>query len=280
VIDDEVAAIVRRVFTEYASGRHSVRDIARRLNAERVALPRFTGGWRADTVAQLLGNPVYVGRTYVNRRYREGPMLNGQWPAMIDEDTWTAVQLLIGRRRLVGGGNKPVSERRVYVFGGMLRCLRCGRRIHCHAIRGRLYYQCKGNDRADPCRRGVREDRLTPWTEDLFAMLDEYRPADLAEQVRGQQREAQPYVSPGALAQLDATIARLGKRFEWGHVDEATYLEEHRRLLAQREELTRVADEPKVIRLPLGSLTAGWATEDQRVRRGLVARTCRAGALW
>lgn len=60
VIDEDVAPIVRRVFEEYASGRWSTRVIARRLNAEGVVLPRFTGGWRADTVAQLLGNPVYA----------------------------------------------------------------------------------------------------------------------------------------------------------------------------------------------------------------------------
>lgn len=68
VIDEDVAPIVRRVFEEYATGRWSTRDIARRLNAEGIVLPRFAGGWRADTVAQLLSNPVYIGMTYVNRR--------------------------------------------------------------------------------------------------------------------------------------------------------------------------------------------------------------------
>jgi Recombinase len=56
VIDDEVAPLARRVFEEYATGNFSTRDIARRLNAEGAVLPRFTGGWRADTVAQLLDN--------------------------------------------------------------------------------------------------------------------------------------------------------------------------------------------------------------------------------
>ena len=47
-IDDAVASLVRRVFEEYATGKYSTRDIARRLNAEGAVLPRFTGGWRAS----------------------------------------------------------------------------------------------------------------------------------------------------------------------------------------------------------------------------------------
>ena len=153
VVDEDVAPIVRRVFEEYATGRWSTRGIARRLNAEGVVLPRFVGGWRADTVAQLLGNPVYIGMTYVNRRHREGPLIEGRWPALIDPDTWAAVQAFVDRRRGDIGGNKPLAERRGYVFGGLLRCVRCGRRMHCHAIKERLYYQCRGNDRPDPAAR-------------------------------------------------------------------------------------------------------------------------------
>ena len=44
VIDEELAPIVRRVFSEYATVSYSTRDIARRLNAEGVALPMFKGG--------------------------------------------------------------------------------------------------------------------------------------------------------------------------------------------------------------------------------------------
>src|SRR5207247_3989232 len=72
-------------------------------------------------------------------------------------------------------------------------------------------------------------------------------------------------------AQLDATIARLGKRFEWGHIDEATYLAEHARLTAQREELTQAVEEPRPSLLPVGSLMDGWLTGDARIRRDLVA---------
>ncbi len=207
-----------------------------------------------------------------DRRHCEGPLIDGRWPALIDSDTWAAVQALVDRRRGTIGGNKPLAERRGYVFGGLLRCVRCGRRMHCHTIKERSYYQCRGNDRPDPCRKGVREDRLTPWFEELFATLDVCRPADLEEHVRRQQADGErPQVAPSALAQLDATLARLGKRFEWGHIDESIYLAEHARLTAQREELSRPGEEPRPLPVPIGSLMDGWRTGDPRVRRDLVA---------
>ena len=271
VIDDETAPVVRRIFDEYASGRYSTREIARRLNAEGVRLPRFTGGWRQDTVAQILGNVAYIGMTYVNRTRKEGDLIRGRWPELIDRDTWDTVQRMLDRYHRKGG-RKPAGQERAYVFQGLLRCLKCGRRMHCHPMKDRAYYHCRGNDNSDPCKRLVREDRLLPWAEALMAALDGQRPDELADTVAersgsGRSRRR----SKDAVAQLDASLARLGKRFDWGHVDEETYKTEWARLQAQREELVGQAAERKRSPLPLGSLMEGWATGDPRNRRALLA---------
>jgi hypothetical protein len=144
--------------------------------------------------------------------------------------------------------------------------------MHCHPMKDRAYYHCRGNDNSDPCRRLVREDRLLPWAEALLAALDRRRPDDLADAVAersgtGRSRRR----SKDAIAQLDASLARLGKRFDWGHVDEETYKAEWARLQAQREELVGQAAERTRPALPLGSLMEGWATGDPRTRRGLLA---------
>ena len=64
----------------------------------------------------------------------------------------------------------------------------------------------------------LREDRLFPWAEALFKSMDAYRPEDLAEAVDERLQQPVSHASPIALAQIDATLARLGKRYEWGHV--------------------------------------------------------------
>ncbi len=67
------AAVVRRIFAEFASGR-SPRAIAQRLNAERIAGPKgrtwgpstIYGNWRRGT--GVLNNELYIGRLVWNRQ--------------------------------------------------------------------------------------------------------------------------------------------------------------------------------------------------------------------
>ncbi|MFX9729507.1 recombinase family protein, partial [Acinetobacter baumannii] len=69
---DDQAAIVRRIFTEYAAGRSPV-AIARQLNAEGIPGPRGNS-WRASTIRPdrtrgngMLSNRLYVGQLIHNR---------------------------------------------------------------------------------------------------------------------------------------------------------------------------------------------------------------------
>src|SRR5262249_3365335 len=62
------AAVVRRIFEEYAAG-DGMRAIVRRLNAERVPSPPG-GGWAGTAVRKLLQNEVYIGRRHWNRTER------------------------------------------------------------------------------------------------------------------------------------------------------------------------------------------------------------------
>jgi DNA invertase Pin-like site-specific DNA recombinase len=272
VIDEAVAAVVRRVFNEYASGRLSTRDIAYRLNSEGVRLPKFKGGWRADTVAQLLGNPAYISQSYVSRTRREEPV-PGKWPAIIERRQWDQVQRLLNRYHRKGGRpDQATGLERSYAFQGLLRCAKCGRRMHCHPMKGRAYYHCRSNDAANPCRKLVREDALLPWAEGLLRVLDAYRPADLERSVAEQLAARQSRLNPSAIAQLEGSIERLGKRFEWGHITESEYRAEWERLVARRDELTASAGMAvDTATLPLGSLMAGWNSGDNRTRRDLLA---------
>lgn len=85
VADPEAAEVVREIFRRRADGEGNA-AIARRLNGAGVPSPgtyryqkgivkdgRFAGGkpWRAETVRQILGNPVYLGHTVQGRRVSE-----------------------------------------------------------------------------------------------------------------------------------------------------------------------------------------------------------------
>ncbi|TMG60691.1 MAG: recombinase family protein [Chloroflexi bacterium] len=123
-VDEVAAETVRRIFTEYASGRHSARDIARRLNAEGVSpLPRSRGaGWRFYSVAELLRNVAYTGQTFSEsrRRHGKGELMPAQWPAIIEPELWQTSQRLLARH-IGRGGRRTKGEERPYAFRGLLR---------------------------------------------------------------------------------------------------------------------------------------------------------------
>lgn len=277
IVDESVAAIVRRVFMEYAQGRGAT-DIARRLNAERAWLPNMKGEWRWSQVNAVLRNVVYHGQTYTVDNdagaAKKGALIDAQWPAIIDDDLWSAARARARQRHQAGHAGK-----RAYVFRGLLRCS-CGARLHLTNPKpGYVYYFCRrdGSTDQDACmNRGyVREESLLPWARAMFAHVDRdpLRPGSLSGAGRdaaSRRRRAQP----DALASIDATIARLGKRFEWGHLDEAAYRTEWERLQALRAEVLaadRAPGEDSLARELRGAVALWDAAEgDPDMRRRML----------
>lgn len=236
IIDETTAPLIHRVFAEYASGNWSSRRLAHRLNAEGAILPG-SKGWYGDTLAQVLANVAYTGRTYsVSRRRREGDLIPAQWPELIDRATWAAVQRQLESKHGRRGLKASSTPGREYVFRGLIVCANCGRRMHIHTDHGRTYYRCRGVDAPDRCQGAwAREERLLGWGDELFGRLDAYRGSDFAQRVAAA-ADVKAH-GPGALAQVEATLERLGKRFEWGHITEDAYHIEYHRLLAVMAEL-------------------------------------------
>ena len=82
IVDDEAALIIKRLFNEFAAGE-SARQIAERLNTEKIDSPRFyhyskmgrinpltseKNVWGSSTVLQLLRNQVYIGNMVQGKR--------------------------------------------------------------------------------------------------------------------------------------------------------------------------------------------------------------------
>jgi site-specific DNA recombinase len=138
------AAIVRRIFAEYAAGL-APREIAKRLNADGVPPPRG-GFWRANTIVGhrtrrngILNNDLYAGRIVFNRqRFIRDPITRkrvsrpnpeSEWVIqdapdlrIIDDEAWRAVEASIHRR------SRPFNRQRRprHLFSGLLTCGRCG----------------------------------------------------------------------------------------------------------------------------------------------------------
>jgi len=164
-VDPEIAEVVRRIFDMVLSGV-SLRDVARRLNAEGIpspftAVPNYKGSgvWHHNTIRRILTNPYYKGEAWALIYHRQ-PKKKGQRssnikldfdggvrlgegviPAIVSAEEWDRVQgLLVGKRV----DTRPVkNSAEVLLRGGLIRCGNCGRAMCLNKRRsGNRYYRC------------------------------------------------------------------------------------------------------------------------------------------
>jgi hypothetical protein len=150
-IHAEQAAIIQRIFRDYAAGM-SPKAIAKRLNAERLTGPGGSA-WNPSTIhgnvsrgTGILNNELYVGRMIWNRlRYVKDPdsgkrvsRLNpeSEWITtavpqlrIIDDELWNQVksrQLAV--RTLTHGKQTRFKQARrpKFLFSGLAKCSECG----------------------------------------------------------------------------------------------------------------------------------------------------------
>ena len=99
-INDTQAAIVRRIFEEYASRNKSPRTIASELNGEGIPSPSGNA-WSQSTIngnrrrgTGILNNELYIGRLVWNRqRFIKDPETGRRVTRLNDESEWTTQEL-------------------------------------------------------------------------------------------------------------------------------------------------------------------------------------------
>jgi site-specific DNA recombinase len=187
------AAVIRRIFDDYVSGGHSVRQICRRLDADSVPSPTGNPVWGHSTVARLLRNDAYVGRVYYNRTEtvtitsRTGKRTTRQRPR--DKEEWIAISVpsvvaddIFEAAQRVSHHNSKWSPRNVrqqaWLLRGLVKCGHCAVGVSCHQMRGRngtvhRYYWCHNHDtvraRGEHNRcpeRNIRADELDAFVFD------------------------------------------------------------------------------------------------------------------
>ena len=160
-IDEEQAAVVRRIFARYLMG-DSVRKICRDLEADGIRTVRGCEKWSDSTVQHMLRNEKYIGdallqKTYVQDIFTRKSMKNeGQLPkyyvhnchpAIIDRTTFQKVQEEIARR---SGKRKTSTKAKTelgkysgkYALSELLVCGECGSpyRRQTYMPRGEKYH--------------------------------------------------------------------------------------------------------------------------------------------
>ena len=155
-VDDDRRPYVVLAFQLYASGEYSISQLVRELNrlgvqtratAKRAARPLTT-----STVQRLLRNPYYVGKVVYKRGTKDEQTFEGRHEALIDQDTFDAVQALLDEKRLAG--ERP--QYRKHYLRGSVFCGECGKRLVFGFSTGRNglkypYFFCAGRINATAC---------------------------------------------------------------------------------------------------------------------------------
>jgi site-specific DNA recombinase len=118
------APLVLALFERYATGHESDRTLAAWLNAKgaRTARNRLFG---KDTVREMLCNAAYAG--YVTGLRSKDRSIRGLHEPLVPEELFDRVQEIRGWRTRVLKPGPPSDE---YLLRKLLRCERCGARMH------------------------------------------------------------------------------------------------------------------------------------------------------
>ena len=177
-INEDEAAVVRRIFADFIAGK-SPKAIAHGLNAERIPSPRG-GEWSASTINGsaardygILRNPIYVGiirygrvrmvrdpnsRKRLSRVDQKPDLVEAQAPDLriIDDTTWSAAQAI-----KQDNARQPFQRqvRPKHVFSGLVKCGECG---GTYAVISSGRWGCMRHREKGTCNNGRRigTDRL------------------------------------------------------------------------------------------------------------------------
>ena len=134
--DPERAPMIARIFEEYATGRHSLKDITQ-MAKEAGLVSRKAGKPVAKSIIHnIFRNPMYYGGFMY-----DGVQYEGKYEPLISEELWLRVQETLNGR----GGSDRRKVKHDFAFSGLLTCGHCGCALVGEIQKGKYtYYHCTG----------------------------------------------------------------------------------------------------------------------------------------
>ncbi len=131
-----LAPIIRCIFERYATGQHSLKEIAKLARQDGMQYPKSKLPVPTSTIHKILRNRIYCGDFDF-----DGTTYAGKYEPIISRELWAQAQDVIdGRNR-----TKPSPVRRDFAFSNLIKCGHCG----CAMVgelkkRQYVYYHCTG----------------------------------------------------------------------------------------------------------------------------------------
>jgi site-specific DNA recombinase len=159
VIALEAAAFVTRLYELYATGKHSITEIPKRLHEEGFEYRPSTPKIPPSRVEGILKHPFYRGNFEL-----KGAVYKGKHERFISDELIHQVERILKLR-----GHK--STARSFLYQGIITCANCGCQVVGELQKGRyIYYSCTNGRKV--CKRiFVREENLNLEIESLLETI-------------------------------------------------------------------------------------------------------------
>ena len=217
-ICEEEAAVVRRIFQEYASGK-SYREIIAGLNRDGIKTKRGNA-FGSNSLHDMLHNEKYIGvLVYGGAPYREDGTRNTHAktaanairiedaiPAIIDKQLFETVQKRMAQNKRQQGGRPP--KNREYPLRSKVFCAACKSAMTVTTSQLKYnYYRCTGKKRLHNCDAApISADVLEKKVVEAMRMVLG-SPEDVNGLIRIL-RDQTEQIQTGAVARLDALIQK------------------------------------------------------------------------
>ncbi len=149
--DPELAPLIRQLFEWYATGNHSLLELARKANIEGLSYRKTGNKVGKSTVHKILNSPIYYGNfDWAGKRYR------GIHEPIITRELFDRVQEVFAGK----GHCRTRPHKHQWAFQGLVFCGHCGCALTAEIKKGRyVYYHCTGHKGKCP-EKYVREEEM------------------------------------------------------------------------------------------------------------------------
>lgn len=153
VIDEEKAAIVRRMFASVMEGKSGAK-IANELQAE--GIPTARGGkWQSSVIINMIRNETYIGIAVFQKTYKDDQFnsrvnygekgmyrIEGHHEPIVSEEVFRAANFAVDNNAREKGITKSRKYTKRYALSGKVFCGECGGKCKRKKIYGEVWYGC------------------------------------------------------------------------------------------------------------------------------------------
>lgn len=169
IVDEARAPMIRSLFALAATGVYSLKELATKAH-EMGLVTRREKKITPSILQNLLRDPAYKGWVPFDGETHR----NGQHPALVSEDLWNKVQIMLSGRSRDTARPQSFSLRERFIFGSKVKCGKCGRVLSPYRVKKKMkdytYYECKNPD--SKCQNCISQAALVEQMDKQFLAIE------------------------------------------------------------------------------------------------------------